>query len=255
MNDTRRGDMKTQILCVLKLSLLLNSLLFVVPAMADYKPPVTQKPPGEHTKSGGSRGCPEEGISLTTLSPITHMGHTASGRPTFVWFFNNSSNLELNYFEFMLFEFEPNGRPKPVGEPIELPVSKGINKYSLPENHSELAVGKKYLWQVSILCPDVSDVYLIQKAEIMVVEMSSFLKSKLPITTNNSQKALLYAEQGLWYDGLAEALNLAPKGKLGEVGSSLVQSLVQSEEKTGQSNQPEIKQKIESLKTIANQEK
>ncbi len=60
-------------------------------------------------------------------------------------------------------------------------------------------MGKKYLWQVSISCPDGA---LVQKAEFMVVEMSSDIKSNLPKITNNSPKADLYAKQGLWYDPL-----------------------------------------------------
>lgn len=89
----------------------------------------------------------------------------------------------------------------------------------------------------------------------MVVELSSDIKSNLPKITNNSQKADFYAEQGLWYEALESALKLAPKGKLGETGSTLVQSLAQSEEQTGQSNKPELQQRIENLKAIANQAK
>ncbi len=231
----------------LNLGLLLSFLLFVSPAIAGYVPPPTQKPPSDYTKSGGARGCPEERIPLTILSPTTHVGYTASQHPTFAWFLYSPHNTE-----FRLFEFDPNGEAKKLGEPINLPASKGINKYSLPENQPGLAVGKKYLWQVSISCPDGA---LVQRAEFMVVELSSNIKSNLPKITNNSQKADFYAKQGLWYDALEEALKLVPKGKLGEVGSTLVQSLAQSEEKGGQSNEPELQQRIENLKAIASQAK
>ncbi|BAZ08376.1 hypothetical protein NIES4071_01810 [Calothrix sp. NIES-4071] len=241
--------MRTQILCVLKLSLLLNSLLFVFPAMSEYKPPTTQKPPSDYTKSGGVRGCPEERIPLTILSPTTHIGQTASRRPTFAWYLYSAHNTE-----FRLFEFEQNGRPKQLGKPINLQASKGINKYSLLENYPELAIGKKYLWQISISCPDMPGASLIQRAEFTVVEMPSF-KNKQPITQNSSQKANFYAQQGLWYDALSEALKLSKEGKLGEVGSTLVLSLAQSEEKAATSNQQELQQRIENLKMIANQEK
>lgn len=231
----------------LNLGLLLSLLLCVSPAIAGYVPPPTQQPPSDYTKSAGTRGCPEERIPLTILSPTTHVGYTASKHPTFAWFLYSPHDTE-----FRLFEFDSNGEPKKLGEPIIRPASKGINTYSLPENQPGLAVGKKYLWQVSISC---SDGALVQRAEFMVVELSSDIKSNLPKITNNSQKADFYAEQGLWYEALELALKLAPKGKLGENGSTLVQSLAQSEEQTGQSNKPELQQRIENLKAIANQAK
>lgn len=225
----------------LNLGLLLSLLLFVSPAIAGYVPPRNQKPPSDYTKSGGARGCPEERIPLTILAPTTHVGHTVSKHPTFAWFLYSPRDTELRFFEF-----DSNNRPKQIGNPIQLQASKGINKYSLPENQPELTTGKKYLWQVSISCRDGD---LVQRTEFMVVEMPSVLKSKIPATVDGSQKANLYAEQGLWYDALGEALKLAPKGKLGEVGSTLVQSLAQSEK------QGETQQRIENLQAIANQTK
>lgn len=230
----------------LNLGLLLNLLLFVSPAIASYVPPPTQEPPSDYTKSAGTRGCPEERIPLTILSPTTYVGHTASKHPTFAWFLYSPHRTE-----FRLFEFDPSGEPKKLGKPIIRAVSKGINTYSLPENQPGLAVGKKYLWQVSISCPNG---VLVQRAEFMVVQSSSNTKSNLPKITNNSQQVDFYARQGLWYEALEEALKLVPKGKLGEVGSTLVQSLAQSEEQTRQSKEPELQQRIENLKAIANQE-
>ncbi|QSJ18216.1 DUF928 domain-containing protein [Nostoc sp. UHCC 0702] len=230
-------------------SLILSLLMFSPPiAIAGYLPPPNQQPPSDYSRSGGTRGCPEEPISLTVLAPKTYVGYTASKHPTFAWFLYSDHETD-----FRLFEFDTNGQRKQIGKPIKLPTSKGINKYSLPENHPELEIGKKYLWQVAISCPDGA---LVQRAEFMVVEMSSVLKSKLPTTVNSSQKANIYADESLWYEALKEALKLAPDGKLGEVGSTLVQSLAQSE---NQGNTPhtqqEIQQIIENLKAIANQSK
>ncbi|MEH2067478.1 MAG: DUF928 domain-containing protein [Nostoc sp.] len=247
--------MNTQILWLLikrinrklNISLLLSLLAFGSPAIAKYIPPQTQKPASDYTKSAGARGCPEEQISLTILSPTTYVGHTASGHPTFVWFLYSPHNTE-----FRLFEFEPNGEPKQLGAPISLQAFSGINKYSLPENQPGLAMQKKYLWQVSISCPPNGT--LVRRAEFMVVEMSSDIKTNLSKITNSSQKADIYAKQGLWYEALQEALNLAPKGELGQVGSTLVESLTQSEEQ-GQFKEPELQQRIKNLKAIANRAK
>lgn len=239
--------MKTRILSVLKLSLLLN-IFFVLPAMSEYKPSPTQKPPSDYTKSGGVRGCPEEKIPLTVLSPTIYVGQTASRRPTFAWFLNSAHETE-----FRLFEFAQDGTPKELGKPINISASKGINKHPLPEDHPELTIGKTYLWQVSISCPGTADVFLIQRAEFEVVEMP--LLSNKPLITSTSQKVNFYAQQGLWYDALSEALKLSPQGKLGEIGSNLLQSLASSEEKGKISNEQELQQRIKNLKIIANQER
>lgn len=231
----------------LNLGLLLSLFLFASPAIAGYVPPPTQKPPSDYTKSGGARGCPEEAIPLTILSPTTHVGHTASGHPTFAWFLYSPHDTE-----FRLFEFDSNGKPKQLGKPIVIPGFSGINMYSPLENQPGLAVGKKYLWQVSVSCPDGA---LVQRAEFRVVELSSNIKSTTAKITNNYQKADFYAKQGLWYDALGEALKLAPKGKLGEVGSTLVQSLAQLEQQTQQSQEQEQEQRIKNLKAIASQAK
>ncbi|MFL9458600.1 MULTISPECIES: DUF928 domain-containing protein [Nostocales] len=244
--------MKAQILWLLikrinsklNLGLLISLFLFVSPAIAGYVPPRSQKPPSDYTTSGGPRGCPGEQIPLTVLAPKAHVGHTASKHPTFAWFSYSPRNTE-----FWLFEFEANGKPKQVGEPIKLQALKGINKYSLPENHPGLSVGKRYLWQVAISCPNGN---LMQKAEFTVVEMSSDIKSNQPKTGNISQRANFYAERGLWYDALGEALSVVPPGELGAVGAALVESLAQSEGQRGQSeDSQELQQRIESLKAIA----
>jgi hypothetical protein len=231
----------------LYLGLSLSLLLFIYPAArAAYVPPKTQKPPSDQSRSGGTRGCSEEKIPLTILAPTTHVGYTASFSPTFVWFLYSPHEID-----FRIFEFDTNNRLKQLGNPIKLQASKGINKYSLPKAQAELTVGKRYLWQVAIFCPEGA--FLVQRAEFVVVKPSSDLTNKLLKTVNGSQRANLYANESLWYDALEEALKLAPNGKLGEVGASLVQSLMQSEKQEGTlQQQQEIQQKIENVKAIVN---
>jgi hypothetical protein len=92
--------------------------------------------------------------------------------------------------------------------------------------------------------------YISKSAEFIVTETPASIKNQP--TVSHSQKAIFYAEQGFWYDALGEALKLSKSGKLGELGSNLVLSLAQSEEKAATSSE---KQRIQSLKMIANQEK
>ena len=181
-----------------------------------------RKPPSDYSRAGGSRGCPGEVIPLTVLAPNTFVGETTSVRPTFTWFISKAQSTE-----FRLFELDAStSEPKIIGVPIQLKSTSGINQLSLSEKNPELTRGNKYIWQVSIDCPDSP---LIQRAEFTVVQKSSVLARKLSGVTDNSQKAYIYAQQDLWYEALKEALKIAPQGELGQVGSDIVQNLALSD--------------------------
>ena len=181
-----------------------------------------REPPSDYSRAGGSRGCPGEAIPLTVLAANTFVGKTTSVRPTFTWFVSKAQGTE-----FSLFELDTSkSTPKRIGAPIKLESRSGINTLSLPEEQAALTVGKKYIWQVSIDCPDSP---FIQRAEFRIVQKPSVLDHKLSLVTNNSQKAYIYAKQDLWYEALREALKVAPEGKLGQVGSEIVQNLAQSD--------------------------
>ncbi|MBR8836330.1 MAG: DUF928 domain-containing protein [Stigonema ocellatum SAG 48.90 = DSM 106950] len=225
-------------------------LLAITPAaIADYVPPPDQKPPTTYSKSGGVRsgGCPQDKILLTVLAPKRYVGKTTSSYPTFAWFVSNSSPVE-----FRLFQFDPNGKPKQIGEKLSLPSSPGINKYSLPNNQPGLVVGQKYLWQVSIKCSQ-SD--LIEGAEFTVIQMPSTLSSQLSTTKDGLKKVELYGQAGLWYNALEEALKLTEDKNPKKAIANLLQDLAKSEEPDAKSQLPkeEVDQKrINNLKQIAN---
>jgi hypothetical protein len=203
---------------VLSISLTTASLV-----MARYIPPSGQQPPGDYSRTGGRRGCPEDKIPLTILAPNKHIGQTTSRYPTFAWFVSNSYQVD-----FRIFEFDANARPsKPIGKPVLLPKSSGINKYSLPESQSGLTVGQKYLWQVAIKCQQG---YLVERAEFKVVEMPASLSKKLSLTEDGATKADLYAEAGLWYNALDEALKVSQEKKIEKIVSNLLQDLATLEE-------------------------
>lgn len=222
-------------------------LLAVAPvAIAGYVPPRTQKPPSDYSKSGGVRGCPQDKIALTVLAPKKYVGQTTSAHPTFTWFVSNSYPVE-----FRLFEFKPNGEPQEIVTPISLQ-SSGISRYSLPQNQPGLTVGQKYLWQVSIKCPQGD---LIEAAEFTVVQMPS-MSNPLSTKKDGLEKVTLYAEAGLWYNALEEALKFAQDKKLGKVGANLLQDLAKSEEpdtiqKFTEIERQEMHKRIDNLKQIA----
>lgn len=185
------------------------------------KPKKRRKPPGDYSRSGGSRGCPGEVVPLTIIAPNTFVGETISVRPTFAWYISKPLATE-----FRLFELRQGKAPKRVGSQIKLTSTSGINKFSLPQDQPSLTVGKSYIWQVSMNCPDGP---FIQRAEFSVVEKSSAINSRLSKQKNNSHKAYIYVDQDLWYEAMEEALKTTSQGELGEIGSGIVRNLAKSD--------------------------
>ncbi|NEO15098.1 MULTISPECIES: DUF928 domain-containing protein [unclassified Moorena] len=183
--------------------------------------PRDRKPTSDYSRTGGPRGCPGEAIPLTLLAPQTYVGQTASVHPTFAGFVSSSHEIE-----FRLFEFESNNTLKQLGSPIKKQTQPGVFQLSLPENHPGLTVGKKYLWQIAIRCPDGA---IVERAEFRVVELPTRIKSRLSTTVNSYNKVDIYAGADFWYEAFTEALKLAQPGKMGKLGSSLVEDLTKSE--------------------------
>jgi hypothetical protein len=199
---------------------------FIPIALAGYVPSRNQKPPSDYSKLGGSRDekcLTDNGIPLTILAPQAYVGQTVSTAPTFIWFVDNKSEIE-----FWIFEFISDKKVKQIGQTIKKQAgSSGVIKLSLAQENIKLTVGKKYLWQLKTTC--TNDTSEIQKAEFEVVEMSSDLVKVLSTKSDSYEKANLYAEAGFWYDALDEALKLSDNGKLGQLGSTLLQDLAKFE--------------------------
>lgn len=209
-----------------------TTLLLSVPqaALAGYAPPPDQRPPSGQTTSSGTRGgCSgSEGLPLTVLAPQKHVGQTASVHPTFAWFVPISIPME-----FTLHEYGSDAKLKVVHK-ISLQSSPGIMKLSLPEDKPGLVRGKRYLWQVAILCDrNHPSKDLVANAEIEVVETPPALKRQLSTTMDRLEIANLYARAGLWYEALREALGSAEDSRLGEAASSLLEDLAKLEEPEG----------------------
>ncbi|MCF2147044.1 DUF928 domain-containing protein [Desmonostoc muscorum LEGE 12446] len=227
----------------------LGLFLFLTPVVTANAPRGDRQPASDYTTSGGGRGCSTSvnEIPLTLLAPKTYIGYTASTRPTFVGYLSSSHEIE-----FQIFEFVSNNTVKAFSDPIKQEISPGIFQVSLPESYPKLTVGKKYFWQVAISC---SGDDLVERAEFMVVEMPSTVENKLLTTTNALQKSNTYAAANLWYEALAEALNSATPGKLGQVGSNLVQEFAKYESARVTENEELVKKRIQHLQTIADQER
>ncbi len=211
--------------CVLTIT-----LLFTQAAQAAYKPPRTQKPPSGYTDSSGVRGgCQANGVRpVILLAPVTHVGQTTSLHPTFAWFVPHSQQIPM---EFTLYEFDTNDQPSKLAYKQQLQSSPGIMTLSLPQQAQGLTVGKKYLWQLESLCNrNRPSRNLLVRAEIEVVPTPSNLKIALSNQGESSERVNLYAEAGMWYDALSEALASSANRQQAKVTASLLEDLAKSEQ-------------------------
>jgi len=247
----KRINIKLVTSCAVSLALIVTPAALAGYAPGDQKP----VPPDRRSDGGTTRGCSGGGMPLTILASRNYVGQTISQHPTFAWFVPPDSASKP--MKFTIYEWVPGGKPKEVRK-MSLQSSPGIMKLS-PFSDSELGLqpGKEYLWQVVIHCdPDNPSGDLVGEASIQVVGMPAAVQSKLNRAVNSVEKANIYAEAGLWYNALDEALKLAQASKLGEVGSTLLNDLAKWEApKTTSELSPKerdaIAKRIENLKQIA----
>ncbi|WP_017655511.1 DUF928 domain-containing protein [Fortiea contorta] len=206
------------------------------PVLAEFKPR-DRTPATPHTRAGGSRRCSSQ---ATQLAPQTFVSKTASTRPTLAWHMSSPQNVR-----FRIFEFYSDKDLKIIGDVKEISATAGINKLKLPLDYPELKVGKTYLWQIALDCETDIEV---NRAEFIVIDPGAHAKqqfSSIPESVN------YYAENGLWYEALEEALKSSNPGKLGQNGANLVKDLAQLELLIGNdADQRNIQKRIKRLQTI-----
>jgi Domain of Unknown Function (DUF928) len=210
---------------------ILSSALLASPTGLAVYQPGTQKPvpPDRILVGGTTRGCSGGDMPLTVLAPRNYMGRTISRHPTLAWFVPPDSVAKR--IEVTIYEWVPGGNFKEVSK-TPLQSTPGVMNLSpFSQNEPGLQLGKEYLWQVVLRCdPDNQSGDLLSRASFEVVKMpTTMLQTKLNKAINSVEKTEIYAEEGLWYDALGEALKLAKASKLGEVGSTLLNDLAKSE--------------------------
>jgi hypothetical protein len=217
---------RSQIKNILALALFLGtSFLLISEAHAQFRPR-NRRPPSIHSRAGGSRGCPgdREEIPLTLFAPKSYIGETASKSPTLAWYIPTARSVEFDLYEIPADEKE---QPIPLVKDQKIDASLGVNKIAIASFYPELTIGKQYLWQISLRCPSG---VAFERAEFKVVDMPSAVKGIILSATNSMQIVNDLAQKGLWYDAFSEAVKQPQSNRLGQLGSSLVKELVQSEE-------------------------
>lgn len=187
-------------------------------------PPPDRNAPGNRG-GGAGRSCgvrqqsitalvPEYQQSLTTGGMITKVwGMTTAERPTF-WFDVPYPTETIVAMEFVL---QTNANPAQdlYRTAITPPASPGIVRVQLPLTVPPLEVGQGYQWffKVRLRCGSGSSVAPSQLSKETVsgwverVSPSAALLSQLKEATP-SQRAALYAQQGIWFDALTALVEL-----------------------------------------------
>ncbi|MEM9216550.1 MAG: DUF928 domain-containing protein [Cyanobacteria bacterium P01_F01_bin.150] len=208
--------------------------IVIAPAMAGYIPPTGSSTPrrgstGTNIVRGG--GCSAASTaSLTALAPQSHIGQTASLQPTFVWFNPEAGPYTV---EFRIAEYLPDDSLKVIYRhdftSVDRMDASGISVFDLSETDISLASDTVYRWQVILVCnPNRPSESLVTASDIEVVNLPNALDMELATKTESSDRANLYAESGLWYDALAEAINGSETGT-NDVQIGLLETLVELE--------------------------
>jgi hypothetical protein len=180
------------------------------PMFANDAQPVRWTPSGDrgqvgNTRSGGRRGqelaacnLASDSTRLTLLVPEDPSGLlTTSSHPTFAWFASTQETVDM---QFVLMA---PGQATPLYSKTLKVDQSGIISVALPET-VELETGTRYRWTVISTCAGGTQQEIFARSFIERVAGESLEQSVN--TASSLDRALTYAENGIWYDALSQFL-------------------------------------------------
>ena len=162
-----------------------------------YVPPAKDRKQQKATASG-SRGCPGKSVDITSLIPTDRTSTTISTHPKFLFSVESVPNNLPVRFTLV----EP-GVTEPIWESDVAINQSGILTVSIPPTVN-LDVGKEYVRNLEIICNRNrrSESWLDQ-AVIKRVPLKPKLARKLDEANSEFEKAVILANNGIWYDAIA----------------------------------------------------
>ncbi|MBP0002523.1 MAG: DUF928 domain-containing protein [Cyanobacteria bacterium SBC] len=206
---------------------------FSTPSLAQFSPPDRGTP---LTADGGAarfsppdRGAPEsadggatrrgECIHITPLIPRDNIdeyyGLTADGRPNLYWYVG-SAKTGLDNATLVIEQDTPDGGIATIRETqVDLPDSLAdrpqVLRWSWPSEEDALSEGL-YRWYLEIQCnpdnPSDPTTKLVMGGWIERSNPSSEVTAALENTTDPVEQALIYGEEGFWFDYTARLLTV-----------------------------------------------
>jgi hypothetical protein len=170
-----------------------------------YVPPSRRGAPAR-TQGGGSRGCALESTPVTILAPSDHVGLTTQARPTLFWYSANDSMLPME-----ISIVEP-GVSEPIWVTHVQTGAAGFNQVQLPDTVPELMVGRRYRWTVTRLCNvrrPSNNTYARGWIERVKPDAMNNAVNKPTPTFSSTDRINTYAEAGIWYDAVRQAVRQA----------------------------------------------
>ncbi len=178
------------------------------PAWAGFTPPANLGRPGNREGAATRSACLSAN-TLTALVPLSNLGLTTEGFPTFYWYVPQNNCLA----EFRLVEVDPTTNNETVLylSRMDLSGEARIVGLSLPKEGSllPLKVGKEYFWDIGLVAPASADdpPSNFVKGWVKRVEPSASLTAALQ-TAKGIARYEAYANAGLWYDALNTLVQL-----------------------------------------------
>ena len=167
----------------------------VAKPMPLYKPPSRGAPASR--VGGGTRGLAGDRPTLVVLAP-DHTGLTVLEQPTLYWYLSKPARMRLEISIINDEAIDPV-----LEETISSPKAAGIQSYNLANNDIKLKTGVEYRWFVALV-PDETQRSndIIAGGTIMRVNEDPAMKEKLAASKSMSDKAIILAENSIWYDAI-----------------------------------------------------
>ena len=180
------------------LLLSIGSGSFASAAEPEYIPPSGLSRP-QRTEGGGARGCTNSiPVSLSLLTPKDHIAQTVSAHPTFLWHISDATSTP------MVFTLVERNVSQPIFQKQLKADKSGIVRLEVPQDAPALVEGKEYRWTVTLICSHKrpsENIYA--RAWIERVAIAPNLAQKLAVADSERDRALIYAQSGIWYDALS----------------------------------------------------
>ncbi len=178
------------------------------PGWAGFTPPSNLGRPGNREGAATRSACLSAN-KLTALVPLSNLGLTTEGFPTFYWYVPQNTCLA----EFRLVEVDPTNNNETVLylSRMDLSGDARIVGLPLPSDGSlmPLKVGKEYFWDIGLVSPNNPDdpPSNFVKGWVKRVEPTTNIVAALK-TAKGMDRYEAYASAGLWYDALKTLVDL-----------------------------------------------
>ena len=180
-----------------------------------YKPRVANAPPAR--VGGANRGAGSISVRLAVLAP-NHTGFTSREQPVLYWYLSQPVKAKVEI------TLTTESSVEPLLE-LALAADKmsGVQSIPLAEHGIRLAPDTEYRWHVALVMDaEHRSKDILASGALMRVAADQQLAARLAGMAGE-ERALLYAENGLWYD----ALESASSAKTARLSSKLFDNLIE----------------------------